>query len=105
MKGIILLDPWLFPLSEEVYKNLNVSCPILFLANERFVRIKDVFERNKKFIEDNYSNTIYVCWKEADHLQQTDSPFVMGTSLGKIKNIKNSRKLYNFNMQAIHIFL
>ena len=37
----LCLDPWIFPLSEESYKNLER--PILFINSERFARLNPQF--------------------------------------------------------------
>jgi hypothetical protein len=47
---IILIDPWLFPLTQEVFDDV-IDCPILMLANEYFVAINDVYTRNKRFVK------------------------------------------------------
>lgn len=56
------------------------------LANQHFIRIKDVYDRNKLFVKRHGSKLLYICWKNGDHLHQTDMPFVVGNSLRKIKN-------------------
>lgn len=33
---IVLLDPWLFPLTDEAFQD-EIVCPILVLANEHFL--------------------------------------------------------------------
>lgn len=84
---IILLDPWLFPLTDEVF-NDELVCPTLILANQHFLDLKDVYERNRKFVSRHKPQLIYHCWQGGDHLHQTDMAFVVGSSLRQIKNSK-----------------
>ena len=101
---IILLDPWLFPLPQEVLDDIIV-CPILMLANQYFISIHDVYTRNKNFVKKQGSKLLYICWKKGDHLHQTDMPFVVGTSLRRIKNVKEGSIQLKRNIQAIEMFL
>ena len=39
---IILLDPWLFPLPDDVF-NDEILCPVLMLSNQYFLENKDVY--------------------------------------------------------------
>ena len=71
------------------------------MANQHFVNIKDVFDRNKKFVKRHGSKLVYICWKGGDHLHQTDMPFITGTSLRKIKNAKDSADHLERNIQII----
>ena len=83
---IILLDPWLFPLPEEVLRD-EIACPILMLANEHFVEIKEVYEQNKIFVKRHGTKILFICWKDGDHGHQTDIPFVIGNMPGINKKI------------------
>lgn len=67
-------------------------------VNQKFMNLEDVFLRNKKFVEFHNSKIIYVCWKNASHLQQTDMPFIVGNSLGIIKDIKTFERIYPINL-------
>lgn len=64
-----------------------------------------MYKRNKKFVERHGSKLLYFCWRGADHLHQTDMPFIVGTSLRQIKNAKDGARQLELNMQAIHMFL
>ena len=97
---IILLDPWLFPLTQEVLDDA-IACPILMLANQYFVGIKDVYTRNKDFVKKQGSKLLCICWKKGNHLHQTDLPFILGTSGRRIKNVKEGSIQLKRNIQAI----
>jgi hypothetical protein len=84
---IILLDPWLFPLTDEVF-NDEIVCPTLILANQYFLSTKDIYERNREFVSRHKSILLYHCWQRGDHLHQTDMAFISGSSLRQIKNSK-----------------
>ena len=100
---IILLDPWLFPLSDKVLDD-EIICPILMLSNQHFINIKDIYDRNKKFVKRHGSKLLYVCWEGGDHLHQTDMPFVVGNSLKKIRNAKQGGAQLERNIQAMQMF-
>jgi hypothetical protein len=82
---IVLLDPWLFPLTEELFSK-PFECPVLILANQNFTAMQDMYERNHKFVEMHRDHTVYICWRGGDHLHQTDMPFITGNAMRKIKN-------------------
>ena len=98
-----MLDPWFFPLTDEVFSQ-NIMCPVLILANEYFVYVKDANTRNRNFMKNN-PNAVYICWKKGDHLHQTDQCFISGNSFNVIKNIDNAWKIVENNLQAISMFL
>lgn len=75
------------------------------MANEYFLRVEDVFTRNRKFVEFHQSKIVYLCWKKGDHLHQTDLPFLVGSTLGVIKNIKESKKMMSSNIEILDEFL
>lgn len=45
IKHIILLDPWLFPLTKSKFKQ-DFNCPVLMLTCEYFLANEDVYNRN-----------------------------------------------------------
>lgn len=75
------------------------------LCNQYFLSNKDVHDRNRKFLKRHGSKVIYFCWQGADHLHQTDMPFIVGNSLRQIKNAKDCIKQHEINTQAIDMFL
>ncbi len=75
------------------------------LANQHFISIEDVYNRNKAFLKRHGSKVTYFCWRGGDHLHQTDMPFIVGTSLRKIKNAKECNKHLKINNEAIEMFL
>lgn len=86
---LILLDPWLFPLPDEVI-NQRISIPVLILANQDFVHNEDAYARNKLFCL--AQKVEYVIWEGAHHLHQTDVGFINGNLLGMVKNASLSKE-------------
>lgn len=58
---IVLLDPWLFPLPDQIADD-EIVCPILMLANQHFLNNEDVYIRNKQFLKRHGSKVTYFCW-------------------------------------------
>ena len=102
---MIMLDPWLFPLSDSAFKK-SIECPVLILKNEDFVKVPDMYIRNKKFLEEHKGDKLeFVLWNNGHHLHQTDMGFINGNLLGKIKHSHMSQIFLDLNISAIDKFL
>ena len=99
---IILLDPWLFPLSEAKFMQ-QINCPVLILANQDFVEIEGNYILDKLYQETH--RVQYVNWRNAHHVHQTDMGFLIGNTPGKCKNSHLSGIMLDLNFQAIDRFL
>ena len=85
VKKILLLDPWLYPLPEHSFK-AEIECPLYICANEHFLAEGPAIADYIHGFVDLHKDAPYLAWKGADHSHQTDLCFVLGNTLGKVKN-------------------
>ena len=105
MIHIILLDPWFFPLTKDIFRK-SIACPLLILANEDFVNNPEMYCYNKKFLEEHKTEKVeYILWKNGHHLHQTDMGFIFGNLLNAVKHSHMSQIFLDLNLDAIDKFL
>ena len=101
MTNLVLLDPWFFPLTDEILKK-KISCPVLILANEDFIKNPDMYIRNRKFLVEHKKDKVeYILWKNGHHLHQSDMGFINGNMLQAVKHSHMSQIFHDLNNDAI----
>ena len=104
VKKIVLLDPWLYPLSEHPFKT-EIECPLYICANEYFLAEgPSIADYIHGFVA-LHKDAPYLAWKGADHSHQTDLCFVLGNTLRKVKNSHLSDVMMENNVGAVNMFL
>ena len=75
----------------------EINAQILMMANEYFVNRQQIYEYNLLFLNRYRGKVNYLCWKGAEHVHQTDWPFISGSSLNVIKNHHLCAEMFNRN--------